>query len=146
MEISNEKHNVNTLYDLPFDSQLLEILGAIQLDSNTAVFAGLHLLEIYYNKIHEEELSTKYYIEPNSIDLYLFGPKQTIIEKINQIFDKLRGIKTMGVMRIYNCDYLSKKTYVKIKWTGAKYSRPIKIYCMGCKNVTELMDFFEPAN
>ncbi len=128
--------------ELEFDDQTAKIFKEVHLDSKSTVFAGLFLLELYYNKTYNKPLDSKYINEPNPIDIFVFGSEETIISTVYKIIEQLQQIKDFGPMKIYNCYAI--KQYLKITWK--QHLRPVTIVCSNCKNPLELLQFFESGN
>ncbi len=155
----NKNHVTTNLFnDLAYDDQTFQILKAIKLDSRSAVFAGLFLLELYYNKIHNLsfENDTKNmsngknlyeYHKPNPLTIFVFGLEQNIIEFVDKITAQLKKINIFGQMKMYiekkSINWIEKK-FICFKWPN--YSRTIKIWCVNCKNSSELMEYLDSGN
>ena len=140
---------------LEFDDQTTKIFKQVQLDSKSVVFAGLFLLELYYNKTYGKPLSTKYIGKPKPMEIYVFGSSQIIIESINKLIEQLQKIKDFGQMQIrtkssgfYNDKHfiIAKGNPDIINFTWENFYREINVWSINCKNTTELMGFFESGN
>lgn len=141
--------------ELEFDEQTGKILKAIQLDSKSTVFAGLYLLELYYNKTYGKPLATKYIGKPKPIEIYVFGSNQTLIESINKLIEQLQKIKDFGQMQIRtkSSGFCNDKHFIIVKgnpdiisFSWENFNREIDVWSINCKNTTELMGFFESGN
>lgn len=149
MEFIDGNNGFNVLNELPFDEQTLEILKTVKTNSNSVVFSGLFLLELYYNKTNNLKLNLQP-IKRNPIDLFVFGTPKTIINSVYTIIEQIQNVKQTGPMRIYEYKNDSVQTiysphkFIQIQLTG--FVRPVNIYCVSCKNSTGLMDMFESSN
>ncbi len=135
--------NSQSLNDLEFDDQTIQILNHIQLNSQSTVLSGLFLLELYYNKTYGKPLATKHICKPNPLNICVFGTEENIIESTNKIIEQIDKINNFGSM----CFEIKKINQLRIiNYVIEKYSRQINIYCFDCKDPNELMEFFDSGN
>ncbi len=146
-QVTNAQNDTlkDTLNELPFDPITLKVLAGIKLDSKSAVFSGLNLLETYYRKLHKNKQQPK---KSMIINLYLFGTVQTMLESFNKLLDDLTKSKKFGSSIVYDmvADEYTQVPYNHIEIFLQGLKAIVKISFVDCRTALEVLNLFESGN
>ncbi len=122
------------------------IISSMQLNSNFAVWSGLYLLELYYNKINK--LKLKNFIgKPHDIDIYLLGSKETILSTANNIIDRLMAlVGDFGNLKLKIKMNRQSHKIDCIRFKFKTYPREINLWFSSVNSVNRLFESFETSN
>jgi len=124
-----------------------KIIKTIPLESNSAVWAGLFLLESYTNKTNKLKSSTDFIGKPFDIDIYLFSTKESILSTATNIIDCLLTlVKYFGNLKLKIKKNIHSDKIDCIRLKFKKYLREINLWFSSVNTIGKLLDNFETSN